>query len=106
MAFRSAKFSVMLRRFPAWQWMVTRLPAVENRAPHGVNFAIEMGKMSRAAAAAMMGVNPSASEAEVKKAFKAFALKYHPDKADLDALQLTKEEAGASWFCWRSLAWR
>ena len=48
-----------------------------------------------------MGVKLSASEAEVKKAYKAFALKYHPDKADLDALQLTKEEAGASRFRWR-----
>jgi DnaJ-class molecular chaperone len=60
-----------------------------------------MGKMTRAAAAAVMGVKVSASEAEVKKAYKAFALKYHPDKADLDALQLTKEEAGASRFRWR-----
>ena len=51
-----------------------------------------MPKLTRAAAAAVLGVSETASESEVKKAYHKLALLHHPDKASEE----DKEAAGAS----------
>jgi len=51
-----------------------------------------MPKLTRAAAAAVLGVSEAASESEVKKAYHKLALLHHPDKASEE----DKETAGAS----------
>ncbi len=50
-----------------------------------------MPKLTRAAAAAVLGVDEAASESEVKKAYHKLALLHHPDKASPD----DKDAAGA-----------
>ena len=50
-----------------------------------------MVKQTREAAAAVLGVDEDATDADVKRAYHKLALKYHPDKAT----DMTKEEAGA-----------
>jgi len=49
-----------------------------------------MPRMTKAQAAALMGIPVDASEEEIKKAYRRGALLYHPDKSELP-----KDQAGA-----------